>query len=80
MVDYNIDYSFLLYLIDKKYDASKMEIKINMCCKEAHIKQSAFKYAMLQRRTFTGSEMISLGNVLGISLDMMGIAFLKRLA
>lgn len=80
VVDYNIDYSYLLDLIDKKYNASKMEIKINMCCKEAHVKQSAFKYAMQQRRTFTGEEMLKIANVLGISLEKIGIIFLKKLA
>ncbi len=77
MVGFNINYSFLLDLIDKKYNASKIEIKINMCCKEAHIKQSAFKYAMLHRRTFTGEEILKLAAVLGISVAMIGYYFFQ---
>lgn len=77
VVEFNIDYSFLLDLIDKKYNAKKIETKINMCCKEAHVKQSAFKYAMTYRRTFTGEEILKLAAVLGISVAMIGYYFFQ---
>lgn len=75
MVDVKIDYSLLKDLIDKKYQASKFEIKATMACKESGVKISHLKNALEKGKDLPTLDVIKFSNTLEIPLHMIGKTF-----